>query len=96
MRLAIYLADAVGNPNGLTDMQGRESMKTERVSNTTVIAFEMGVGLSTTMPRLPLNSAPAQTRLLPRTERQFLLDAFAKLCRKRGRRNMNSSFPRKE
>ena len=68
-------------------------MKTDRLANTTVAAFEMGVEGSDALPRLPLRTATAShPRLQSRAEQQFLLDAFAKLCRKRGRRNDGSAF----
>lgn len=71
-------------------------MKNNHVTNAAIASFEMGVEQSDTLPRLPLRS-PAPEQLKAATvEREFLLDAFSKLCRKRGRQSARCTFAKKQ
>lgn len=67
-------------------------MKTSQRINTTIASFEMGVEMSDNIPRLPLPSS----NLSRPTEREFLLHAFSKLCRKRGRESARCTFAKRK
>lgn len=67
-------------------------MKNAQLVNTTIASFEMGVEMSDSIPRVPLSSS----NLSNSSEREFLLHAFYKLCRKRGRRSDRCTFAKKQ
>jgi|GEM_PF-2245416 len=67
-------------------------MNNRQFSNVMIASFEMGVETSDSIPRLPMNSANASNA----SEREFLLHAFYKLCRKRGRQSNRCTFAKKQ
>lgn len=71
-------------------------MKNGQSSNTTIASFEMGVEMSEDIPRLPLRSTSTAHSVSSPNEREFLLHAFYKLCRKRGRRSNRCCFAKKK
>lgn len=71
-------------------------MKNNHVASATVASFEMGVENSDTLPRLPLRSQAPESLKAASREREFLLDAFSKLCRKRGRQSARCTFAKKQ
>lgn len=66
-------------------------MKNSQLVNATIASFEMGVENSANLPRLPMSNA----NLSNGSEREFLLSAFYKLCRKRGRHSARCTFAKK-
>ena len=67
-------------------------MKTGQFNSATIASFEMGVETSDRIPRLPMSSS----NISPGGEREFLLHAFYKLCRKRGRDSARCTFAKKK
>ncbi len=66
-------------------------MKNAQLANATIASFEMGIETSDNIPRLPMSSSNGGKA----SEREFLLHAFYKLCRKRGRRSARCAFAKK-
>ena len=67
-------------------------MKNGQLANATIASFEMGIESTNNVPRLPMSSSSGSGA----SEREFLLHAFYKLCRKRGRRSARCAFTKKQ
>lgn len=71
-------------------------MKNSLLMNATVASFEMGVEMSDSIPRLPMKTIGGARSASSPAEREFLLHAFYKLCRKRGRQSARCTFAKKQ
>lgn len=67
-------------------------MRKRQLLNAAIASFEMGIETSDSIPRLPMSS----TKVSKTSEREFLLHAFYKLCRKRGRQSARCTFAKKQ